>query len=56
IRSSTDRRVFVSQEIHQRMEWKKCVISLRSQKEMWQENERLRYSIESAHVIDFSKS
>lgn len=36
------------QEIHQRMEWKKCVISLRSQKEMWQENERLRYSIESA--------
>eukprot|EP00913_Durusdinium_trenchii_P021199 g19914.t1 len=45
-----------NREIHQRMEWKKCVISLRSQKEMWQENERLRYSIESAHVIDFSKS
>ncbi|CAL1152150.1 unnamed protein product [Cladocopium goreaui] len=38
-------------EVNQKMEWKKCSLVLRSSKEIWQENERVRYSVDSAQPI-----
>lgn len=38
-------------EVNQKMEWKKCSLVLRSSKEIWQENERVRYSVDSAQFI-----
>ena len=31
------------QEVNEKMEWKKCSLVLRSSKEIWQENERVRH-------------
>lgn len=42
-------------EVNQKMEWKKCSLVLRSSKEIWQENERVRYSVDSAQPIPLNK-
>lgn len=42
-------------ELHRKMEWKKCSLVLRAQKEIWQENERVRYSVDSATPIPFEQ-
>lgn len=39
------------QEVNEKMEWKRYSLVLRSSKEIWQENERVRYSVDSAQPI-----
>eukprot|EP00931_Biecheleriopsis_adriatica_P059097 TRINITY_DN35301_c0_g1_i1.p1 TRINITY_DN35301_c0_g1~~TRINITY_DN35301_c0_g1_i1.p1 ORF type:complete len:770 (-),score=146.46 TRINITY_DN35301_c0_g1_i1:148-2382(-) len=41
--------------LNRKMEWRKCCLRLRAQKEVWQEAERIRYSVDEAQVINFAK-
>ncbi|CAE7255119.1 Replication protein A 70 kDa DNA-binding subunit C [Symbiodinium microadriaticum] len=38
-------------QLNGRMEWRKCLLRLRAQKEIWQENERVRYSVDEVQPV-----
>eukprot|EP00440_Ansanella_granifera_P053519 gb/GFBE01058020.1/.p1 GENE.gb/GFBE01058020.1/~~gb/GFBE01058020.1/.p1 ORF type:complete len:775 (+),score=150.05 gb/GFBE01058020.1/:1-2325(+) len=42
-------------KLNGRAEWKKCIIRMRAQKEVWQEAERVRYSVDEAQFVPIVK-
>lgn len=42
-------------QINRRVEWKRCVMKLRAQKEFFQETERLRYSVDEVTAVPLAK-
>mmetsp|Transcript_6621 Transcript_6621/g.15266 ORF Transcript_6621/g.15266 Transcript_6621/m.15266 type:complete len:744 (-) Transcript_6621:56-2287(-) len=40
-------------QLNGRMEWRKCLLRLRAQKEIWQENERVRYSVDEVQPVAY---
>jgi len=41
--------------LNRKIEWKKVCLRLRAQKEVWQETERIRYSVDEANAAVFAK-
>jgi len=41
--------------LNRKMEWRKVVLRLRAMKEVWQETERIRYSVDEANAAVFAK-
>ncbi|CAE7509027.1 RPA1 [Symbiodinium natans] len=39
-------------QLNAQMEWRKCLFKLRAQKEIWQENERVRYSVDDVQPVN----
>lgn len=42
-------------QINRRVEWKRCIMRLRAQKEFFQETERIRYSVDEATAVPLAK-
>jgi hypothetical protein len=42
-------------QINRRLEWKRCIMRLRAQKEFFQETERIRYSVDEATAVPMAK-
>eukprot|EP00930_Biecheleria_cincta_P038742 TRINITY_DN2661_c0_g1_i2.p1 TRINITY_DN2661_c0_g1~~TRINITY_DN2661_c0_g1_i2.p1 ORF type:complete len:791 (+),score=137.13 TRINITY_DN2661_c0_g1_i2:57-2375(+) len=42
-------------QINRRLEWKRCAMRLRAQKEFFQETERVRYSVDEAAAVPLAK-
>mmetsp|Transcript_1927 Transcript_1927/g.2277 ORF Transcript_1927/g.2277 Transcript_1927/m.2277 type:complete len:106 (+) Transcript_1927:2-319(+) len=43
------------QRLHKRVLWRRVMLKLRSQKEIWQESERVRYNVDEASGVGLVK-